>query len=260
MNVRRLPWRVIASLTPLLMIGLSPGAMSAQALPTVRDIVDHLDDLWRSTSSHAMITMTVVRERGTRTLTLESWSRGNDDALIVIRAPAREAGTATLRAGDDLWNYAPRADRLIRIPSGLLSDSWMGSHFTNDDLLRETSYLDDHEASLAWTEYQGQRMLQVTMTPLPETPVVYTRLVFVLDPNHWTPLRADYYDEGEITRSMVFDRVQQIGERYIPMRLVLRPADKPDERTEVVYDELQLDVPVDADLFTRRGLRRVAGN
>lgn len=260
MNVRRLPWRVIASLTPILLIPLAPGAVAAQRLPTVRDIVDHLDDLWRSTSSHALITMTVVRERGTRTLTLESWSRGEDEALIVIREPAREAGTATLRSGDDLWNYAPRADRLIRIPSGLLSDSWMGSHFTNDDLLRETSYLDDHEASLAWTEHEGERMLEVTMTPFPETPVVYTRLVFLLDLTNWTPRRADYYDEGELTRSMVFDRVEQIGERHVPMRLVLQPADEPEEQTEVVYDELELDVPVSSELFTRRGLRRVAGN
>ena len=241
-----------------LALGGTPARAAAQGLPSVQDIVDHLDDLWRSTSSHAMLTMTVVKERGTRTLTMESWSQGDDDALIVIRAPAREAGTATLRTEEGLWNYAPRADRLIRIPSGLLSDSWMGSHFTNDDLLRETSYLDDHEASLAWKEVEGDTLIEVTMTPMPGTPVVYTRLVFLLDPTTWTPRRADYYDGDELTRSMVFDRVERISGRYVPMRLLLQPADKPDEHTEVVYDELQFGVRLDADLFSRRGLRRVA--
>ncbi len=232
--------------------------LAAQNLPSVQDVVDYIDDLYRAQSSHAIMTMTVTRDRGTRELTLESWSRGDDEALIVIRSPAREAGTATLRTEEGLWNYAPRADRLIRIPAGLLSDSWMGSHFTNDDLLRETSYLADHDGSAAWIDNDGERLLEVTLIPKPTAPVVYTRLVFLIVPNQWTPRRADYYDGDKLMRSMLFDRVQLVAERPIPMRMVLQPADKPNERTEVLYDRLELNIPVDPDLFTRRGLRRVA--
>lgn len=242
----------------LLFSAVSVVSAAAQNLPTVQDVVDHIDDLWRSNSSYSTMTMIVVRERGTRTLTLESWTQGDEEALIVIREPAREAGTATLRTEEGLWNYAPRADRLIRIPSGLLSESWMGSHFTNDDLLRETSYLDDHDATLEWVERDGDMLLEVTLIPEPDLPVVYTRLVFYLDLQNWTPRRAEYYDEGELVRSMEFDRVTRVAGREIPMRLVLQPADEPEERTEVIYEELELDVPVDQELFTRRGLRRVA--
>ncbi|HSR43180.1 MAG TPA: outer membrane lipoprotein-sorting protein, partial [Longimicrobiales bacterium] len=209
--------------------------------------------------SHAVMEMTVVRERGTRTLTLESWSRGEEDALIVIREPAREAGTATLRTEEGLWNYAPRADRLIRIPTGLLSESWMGSHFTNDDLIRETSYDEDYDASLSWTERDGSRWLQVTMTPKPDAPVVYTELRFLLTRDEWIPDRWEYFDEGELVRVMTYHDVETVSGRALPMRLVIRPTDAPDEYTEVVYHQLELDVPVDAALFTRRGLRRVAG-
>jgi outer membrane lipoprotein-sorting protein len=236
------------------------GSASAQALPNVKEVTDHLDDLYRSSSSYAVMTMIVVRERGTRELTAESWSRGDDESLIVIRSPAREAGTATLRTGDGLWNYAPRADRLIRVPSGLLSENWMGSHFTNDDLLRETSYLDDHDGSLAWVDVGETRYLEVTMTPRPDAPVVYTRLVYLLVPDAWTPYQAEYYDEGELVRTMTFDQVQTVSGRQIPMRMVLQPADDPNERTEIIYTDLQLDIPVDASMFSRRGLRRVAGN
>lgn len=243
---------------PALLLGLHPGSLAGQQLPDVNRIIDQLDDLYRSTSSHAMMTMTVYRERGTRTLTLESWSLGDDEALIVIRAPSREAGTATLRTDDGLWNYAPRADRLIRVPAGLLSENWMGSHFTNDDLLRETSYLDDHTATLAWVEEDGHPLLEVTMTPDEDAPVVYTRLVFRLVPNTWTPTRAEYYDGDELTRTLTFTHVTSIGNRLIPLEMTIQPADKPDERTVIVYDKLELDVPVDAELFTRRGLRRVA--
>jgi hypothetical protein len=233
-------------------------AAGAQEPPSVRQVVDYLDDLYRSQAAHAIMTMTVVRTRGTRELTLESWSRGDDEALIVIRAPAREAGTATLRSAAGLWNYAPRADRLIRIPTGLLSESWMGSHFTNDDLLRETSYLADHDGTIRWIEHEGERLLEVTLIPKPDAPVVYTRLVFLIVPQRWVPRRADYYDGATLMRSMVFDRVEPIAGRSIPMRLVLQPADQPNERTEVLYTQLQFDVPVDPELFTRRGLRRVA--
>lgn len=230
----------------------------AQRLPSVDEVVNHIDDLWRSTSSHAVMTMTVVRARGTRTLTLESWSRGEDEALIVIRAPAREAGTATLRTPDGLWNYAPRADRLIRVPSGLLSESWMGSDFTNDDLLRESSYLDDHTTTLAWRTVDGERFLELTLIPKPDLPVVYTRLTFLLEPVTYTPRRSDYYDGDELTRSMVLDQVRIIAGQPVPMRMLLLPADRPEERTEMLYEELELNVAVSSDLFTRRGLRRVA--
>ena len=231
---------------------------AAQQLPSVNDVVRHIDNLWRSSSSHATMTMTVVRNRGTRSLTLESWSQGTNEALIVIRQPAREAGTATLRTPEGLWNYAPRADRLIRIPSGLLSESWMGSDFTNDDLLRESSYLADHTTSLAWKTVDGQRMLEVTLIPKPDLPVVYTRLVFLLEPESLTPRRADYYDGNDLTRSMIFDHIQTIGNKRVPMHMVLQPADRPNERTEITYEQLELDIHVDDGMFTRRGLRQVA--
>jgi outer membrane lipoprotein-sorting protein len=160
---------------------------------------------------------------------------------------------------DGLWNYAPRADRLIRIPTGLLSESWMGSHFTNDDLMRETSYDEDYDSELSWTQRQGQRYLLVTMTPKPDAPVVYTRVLFYLTTDDWTPVREEYYDQGNLIRYMTFDHVQDVSGRPIPMRMTLQPMDAPDEHTTVEYTELQFDVQVDASLFTRRGLRRVAG-
>lgn len=244
----------------LLLVATPLHGQTGEPLPDVDAVLDHLDDLYRSSSSHARMNMTVVRERGTRDLSLESWSRGTDEALIVIRAPAREAGTATLRTDEGLWNYAPRADRLIRIPSGLLSESWMGSHFTNDDLLRETSYREDYRAALSWTGRDGTDYLQVTLTPRPDAPVVYTELRFLLTPDDWIPVRWEYVDEGEVVRVMTFDRRAEVAGRILPMRMVIRPSDRPEERTEIVYQELELEVDLDPGLFSRQGLRRVARN
>jgi outer membrane lipoprotein-sorting protein len=252
---RRFPSLGLLALTA----GLAASPARAQQLPDLDRVIEHLDELYRSQSSHARSTMTVVRARNTRELTLESWTKGEDQALVVIRAPAREAGTATLRTGEGLWSYGARADRLIRIPTGLLSESWMGSHLTNDDLMRETSYDDDYDSELSWATRDGARSLQVTLTPKPDAPVVYTRLVFLLTPDDWIPVRWEFYDGDELVRTIRYEDVRRVSGRPLPMRMVIHPADAPNERTVFQYHELELDVPVDDELFTRRGLRRVAG-
>lgn len=252
---------LIAASSSLLLSPLVSSPLHArQPLPELDEVIDHLDRLYRADASHARMTMTVVRDRGTRELTLESWSKGEDRALVVIRSPAREAGTATLRTEEGLWSYGARADRLIRIPTGLLSESWMGSHLTNDDLMRETSYDEDYESSLSWATLDGERHLRVTLTPRPEAPVVYTRLEFYLTADAWIPVLWEFYDEDRLMRTMRFEDVRPVSGRRLPTRMIVEPADAPTERTEVRYDELRLDAPVDDDLFTRRGLRRaVAG-
>jgi hypothetical protein len=134
----------------------------------------------------------------------------------------------------------------------------MGSHFTNDDLMRETSYLDDYDAVLSEETRNGITYLKATLTPRPEAPVVYSELVFLILPDGWIPARSEYYDDGELIRAMEFENIQVIAGKQIPMRMVILPVDKPDERTVVEYLELELDLPVDGDLFTRQGLRRAA--
>jgi hypothetical protein len=132
----------------------------------------------------------------------------------------------------------------------------MGSHLTNDDLMRETSYDDDYETVLSWAARDGTRYLQATLTPKPEAPVVYTRLIFLLTPDDWIPVVWEFYDGDALVRTMTYEDVRPVAGRPLPMRMVIRPAN---ERTVFVYRRLELDVPVDPALFTRRGLRRVAG-
>lgn len=236
------------------------GPVWAQAppLPAQADVVKHLDDLYRSKSSIGTFTMEVKTKNYERTMTMEQWSIGQDEALIVIRKPEREAGTATLRTEQGLWNYAPRADRLIRIPSGLLSESWMGSHFTNDDLMRESSYDDDFDTTMSWVDEGGRRLLQLSMVPKPDAAVVFTKIVFLLTGEGWLPVRADYYDEGDVVRRMHFKDVKTYSGRKMPSVMEVIPEDKKGEFTRVRYDAMEFDVPVDRSLFTPRGVKRKA--
>jgi outer membrane lipoprotein-sorting protein len=232
----------------------------APELPSVKAVIKKLDDLYRSDASTGVIEMKIVTDRGTRTLEIEQWTKGDDNALMVIRKPSREAGTATLRNEDGLWNYAPRADRLIRIPSGLLSDSWMGSHFTNDDLMRETSFEEDYKTSNAWATVDGTRRLKLTLTPKEGAPVVWEKIEYLMTADEWLPVKASYFDDGKVVRVMEFSNVKMLGGRKLPavMELLPQTGDDKGEKTRVEYKKMGFGADVDEGMFTKRGLRRVA--
>lgn len=238
-------------------VGL-PAAADGPELPSVDEVQNHLDDLYRADSSKAEITMEIVTDRRDRTLQMEAWTKGEDNALFVIRSPAREAGTATLRTEEGLWNYAPRADRMVRIPTGMLSDDWMGSHLTNDDLVQETRYDEDYDVELQWADQDGERVLQATMTPEEGAPVVYTRIEYLLDAEQWTPMQARFFEQERLVRTMEFSDVRQVDGRQVPHRMEVRPEDAEGEYTRLQYSELEFGVDVDDDIFTRRGVRRLA--
>lgn len=227
-------------------------------LPKIEEITKKLDEVYRASgSTHAKLTMTIVNKRGTRSLQMESWSKGADTSLILIQKPAREAGTATLMTKDGLWNYAPRADRLIRIPKGLLGDSWMGSDFTNDDLVQDTKYSKDFTSKLSWVQEKGKRALKIIFIPNKNVPVVYSRLEYLMEPTTWMPIRADFFDKKKRTRTMLFSDIRKVGEKLIPFKLVLKPGDGKSSTT-IQYETFEIDIKLDDSLFTKRGLRRVA--
>jgi outer membrane lipoprotein-sorting protein len=236
----------------------TPDENDSWPLPTAEEIMGHMDTLYRATSSHSMMQMQVVTEHWSRTLEIEGWSRGEDEALMIIRSPAREAGTATLRNPEGLWNYAPRADRLMRIPSGMLSESWMGSHLTNDDLMRQSEYDDDYETVLSRSDCQGEPCILAVMTPHPDAPVVYSEVTMAFTREQWIPLFSEYFDGSDRVRRWEFSNVQAIGGRDIPMSMILIPDENPEERTQLTYTVLEFDIEMDEGLFTQRGLRRAA--
>jgi len=230
-----------------------------EAVPGFEEVLSKFDELYRADSSHAKMKMSVDKEGSERELTLEMWTKGEEHALVVIRKPEREAGTATLRKPDGLWNYAPRADRLIRVPSGLLSDSWMGSHFTNDDLMRETSWDEDYTGEVERVERKGEPVLKVTMTPRDDAPVVYSEVVGYFEVDSWVPRLFEYFEGGEKVRTMTFDDVEAVSGRKVPMEMTLRPgSEETDEYTRMEYEALEYDVDVSDRKFSRQGLRREA--
>jgi len=223
-----------------------------------RQILDRVDDLFRGDSSHGRMTMRVKTAHWSRELTLEEWSKGKEKSLVRIRAPKKEKGTSTLKSGNDIWNYLPKVKRVIKLPSSMMGDSWMGSHFTNDDLVKESRMADDYDYSITFRgEDGGEKVTEVTCVPKAGAAVVWGKLVARVRDRDIMPLAVRYYNEDlKLARTMTFGDFRNFGNRSIPARTVIQPADKPKESTEVIQEELEFDVALDDSLFSLRNLSR----
>jgi hypothetical protein len=247
---------IITGGTMALSVLLLGAAGPAPAPPDVDALLARLDDLYRSKSSVARMELQVTRPRSTRSLRLRAWTRGEEQVLVVVEAPPREAGTATLRVGENLWNYLPRIARTIRVPPSMMLGSWMGTDFTNDDLVKESSLRKDFAARVD-RRSESPPGWWLTLEVKPGVVGRWARIeVLVSDQD--LPVEERHFDrKGRLARTMRFDDVQVLGGRRLPSHIVLVPVDNPEQRTEMRYLEVQFDRPLPADTFSLSRLEQV---
>jgi hypothetical protein len=242
----------------LLALVLRPLTPARGTTLTARELLDRVDDLFRGRSSHGRATMTVTTAHWTRALTLEFWSEGREHSLVRILAPQKEKDTATLKVGTDLWNYLPKVKRTIKLPSSMLSASWMGSHFTNDDLVKESRMADDYTFEITFEgPRDGVEVIELTCTPKPEAAIEWGRVVVDIRKTDQLPLEVRYYDEDmDLARTMTYGDVRTLGGRELPTAMTVVPTDRPQESTRVAWEAIEFDVPLPADTFSLRSLER----
>ncbi len=224
---------------------------------SAKEIVDRVDRLMRGASSHGKMEMRIKTEHWSRTLDMEVWSLGTEYSLVRVTAPPREAGTATLKAGNEVWNYLPRVDRTIKVPPSLMMGSWMGSHFTNDDLVKESRMVDDYDIKISFEgDRNGVAVWEFYLTPKPEAAVVWGHIEEQVRKKDLMPTWARYYDEdGKLVRTLTFSDYKVMGGRLVPSVMKVVPTDKPDEYTMLVYRDLEFNVGLTKDFFSLRNLR-----
>jgi outer membrane lipoprotein-sorting protein len=239
--------------------GISFAQPDAGAIERAKKILRELDDMWRGSSSYTVFTMKVKTAHYTREMKLEGWSKGKEKSLVRILRPLKEKGTATLKSGNNIYSYLPRTDRTIRLTSGMMMGSWMGSHFTNDDLVKESRMEDDYVPSISFEgERDGMEIMEFTLTPKPDAPVVWGKIVAIVLAEDYIPLKYFYYDEDmNIARTFLFSKVEQLSGRPRPKLMKVIPADKPEEYTELIYEELELGIPIDEEFFSIANLKRM---
>ncbi len=187
---------------------------------------------------------------------MKAWTEGDDHALIVITAPPREEGTATLKVDDNLWNYLPRIKRTIRIPPSMMLSSWMGSDFTNDDLVREADYTDDYEYELVGESEEPEGWL-IRFTARPDTVGLWERIDLVVSATGKIPLQATYYDrKGRLARTMYWEDVKVFDGRRLPSLMKLIPEDEKGHKTVLRYLDIDFGVDIPEGTFSLSNLEQ----
>ena len=255
----------------LFLLALLLVPVTAQAAPPAKTILDGFDDLYRGSSAAGRMTMEVVKPRYTRTLTMDFWSLGKDLTLVRITSPKKEQGMATLKNHNDIWNYLPKVNRTIKVPASMMGGSWMGSDFTNDDLVKENRMAEEYTARLSFEgDRSGHKVYELTCVPKPTAAVVWGKVVVRVEQGSLLPLEARYFKEnGALARTLTFsdpkpfpDHTQpanqggSVATRTIPTKLVIVPEGKPGQRTVVTYDTIEFGAKLSPQRFRLNSLRR----
>lgn len=224
---------------------------------TADEIVRKLDDLYRSESSYGKIEMRITTPDWQRSLVFNIWTLGMEKTFIRIISPEREKDYATLRIGTDMWNYLPPTNRVMKIPPSMMLSSWMGSDFTNDDLVKESSFEEDYTYRIVKIEDSKEGELYLEMLPKENSAIVWGKIITAVSESDLLPLWQKFYDEdGNHKRTITFSDVRTFGSRVIPSVMELVPMDRPGNRTEIRFTEMEFDAEIDEDIFTLKNLQR----
>lgn len=226
---------------------------------TAKEIVTRANEKMQGNSNRAEMKMTVVRPDWKREVTMKAWSLGNDYSLILITGPARDKGQAFLKRKVEMWNWQPSIDRVIKLPPSMMLQSWMGSDFTNDDLVKASSIVEDYDHTLKGDSVvAGRQAYRIEMIPKPEAAVVWGKVVMFVDKKEYNELLARYYDEdGGLVNTLMLSDIKPIGGRVLPTKLEMIPAENPKQRTIIEYSNLEFDIGLKEDFFSMQNMKRL---
>tara|TARA_Y100001972_G_C7658701_1_gene331968 strand:+ start:1256 stop:2014 length:759 start_codon:yes stop_codon:yes gene_type:complete len=226
---------------------------------SAEEIIRKANDKMTGESNSSEMIMKIIRPDWTREIGIKSWAKGTEKSLILITAPARDNGTAFLKRDKELWNWQPTINRVIKMPPSMMLQSWMGSDFTNDDLVRESSIVEDYEHQLIKdTVIQGRDAWKIALIPKENAPVVWGKIEAYIEKTDFLQLLFKYYDEdGYLVNTMVLSDIKNIGGRVIPTKMEMIPAENPDQKTMILYEKMQFDISIDDAFFSIQNMKRI---
>ena len=218
----------------------------------IRAAIDH----WRGMSSYTEMSMTIHRPDWERTMTMRAWTKGDEKSLVRVVEPKKDRGNGTLTDDDDMWSYSPKVNRVIKIPSSMMGQSWMGSDFSNKDVARADDIVDQYEHEvIATEETDGITIYTVESIPLEDAAVVWGKEVLKIRDDHVVIEHAFYDQDYELVKSLTSLEVGEMGGRTIALRQRMSKADEPDEWTEIEVHAVEYDIDLKDSLFTQSNLR-----
>lgn len=210
-------------------------------------------------SSQAEMTMTIVRPTWKREMSLKSWSKGNDYAMILVTAPARDKGSANLKVKKEVWSWMPSIDRTIKLPPSMMSQSWMGSDFTNDDLVRENTLSEDYDHELLGEEsIDGRACYKIKLTPKADAAVVWGKILMWIGKKEYLQLKSEFYDEDDfLINVMKGSNIKELGGKVLTTRMEMIPVEDEGHKTIMEYHRIEFDKAISERFFTVQNMKRV---
>ncbi len=243
----RVPGLIAGFLLPVLGVADAPDATDI-----VRRAVDH----WRGQSSVSVMTMTIHRPDWERTMSMRAWTRGDEQSLVRVLEPRRDRGNGTLTDSNEMWSYSPKINRVIKVPSSMMGQSWMGSDFSNNDVARADEIVDEYDHRLLGTdEADGLAVYEIESVPHEEAAVVWGREVLRIREDNVVLVHSFYDQDGVLVKEMRALEVGPMGGRVIAIRQRMARVDADDEWTEIRVDSIEYDAELPDSLFTLSNLR-----
>ncbi len=237
----------------LLSLVVSPLTVAATAF----EIVQTSDQRMRGDSSYSEATMDIIRPDWRRSMTMKSWTKGTDLSLVLVTAPAKDKGSASLKRYREMWNWVPNIERIIKIAPSMLSQSWMGSDFTNDDLINQSSIVVDYRHTLMGEDtFDGDKVWKIDAIAKPDAPVVWNKVSLWISQNTYLQRKIEFYDEfDELVNVMTTFDIKKLGGRMVASRMEMQPLDKPGNKTVLTTHQAQFNFKVDDDFFSLQQMK-----
>ncbi|QQS52503.1 MAG: outer membrane lipoprotein-sorting protein [Bacteroidota bacterium] len=224
------------------------------------EIIIRADNKMRGEESgYSLMQMKIIRPNWERTISFKSWSKGNKYSLVYIISPAREQGQTFLKLDREMWNWNPQIARMTKLPGSMLSQGWMGSDFTNDDLLNQRSIVEDYTHSLLGVQtVSGEACYHLQLNPKPDAPVIWGEIVMWIAKEHDIILKTEYYDEeGYLVKTELATNLKYFEGRYLPSVFELIPAEEEGYKTVVVLQEMKFNLPLDDTFFSQQNMKKI---
>lgn len=231
---------------------------SAQA-QEASEIIKLSEDHLRGESSTAEISIEIERRLWSRTIDIKVWSLGSDYSLILMQAPIRDKGTVYLKRKKEIWNWQPKIKKIIKLPPSMMMQSWMGSDFTNDDLVKESSVLFDYTNKIIGdTLLLGLPCCIIELLPKPDAPVVWGKIKLFIDLENYLQLATEFYDEdGYLINKMKVSEIKTFGNRVLPSLLTMTSVEEKGQRTILRYKSIDFNTGIMEDFFTKENMKKV---
>lgn len=223
------------------------------------EIVEKAYEKMRGETSYAEMEMKIIRPAWERTIKFRSWAMGTEFSMALITHPAREEGKAFLKQGDNMWSWRPAINRMIKLPPSMMSQGWMGSDYTNDDLINEASVVDEYRHKILGSDtVRGRACHMIRLTPKKEAAVVWGKIHMWISKEEYYELKAKFFDEeGELIKTHLASEIREMGNRTIPTKFEIIPEDEENQRTVVYLREMDFGINLDRNFFSKQNMKKL---